>query len=402
MLRKEGIIPELGVISGPPFRHMIGATGTFGPTGAEPRFNAAAADSTPEERAVPALGDLRDRYPSDISQMTVLRLFGIRTAGQRNTWSPKRCVPFIVVNVSPLLLAAVEQMLHPAKTSRMVPYFGWLAYYCAVNFVVVLCQWSGCRLFNAIAQSIDEMLTIRGRAELHAWLDRGNPQRRQLRYMLLGSVIAVVTLFELSTIHRLTDHLYIGLASYMSVALTGAAGANCLYWILRAARLSRLITRRGHIRLWWMSPANTPGIECLSRWYRIVTAWAALGGTIAFAPAVYISRYVPGDRVFAIIKWGLAITLMLSVALFGLYSHWRLSATVTEKRIASLRRLKRALPQQPPIGSGQVDEESMRLFDLFSRVSGSPTGVVNNQTIASMTLTLLTGAIPLIITLLIR
>ena len=84
--------------------------------------------------------------------------------------------------------------------------------------------------------------------------------------------------------HNVTAHLYIDAASYASVAITGAGAANSLYWILRAARLSRLITQWRNIRLLWISPGRTPGIESLSRWYRIVTLWGALGVAIAFAP----------------------------------------------------------------------------------------------------------------------
>ena len=60
------------------------------------------------------------------------------------------------------------------------------AYYAGVDFVVVWCQWYGCRVFYSITHSVDRMLTDDGRTVTHAWIDRGIPQLRQVRYMILG------------------------------------------------------------------------------------------------------------------------------------------------------------------------------------------------------------------------
>ncbi|WP_147995586.1 hypothetical protein [Streptomyces sp. uw30] len=93
---------------------------------------------------------------------------------------------------------------------------------------------------------------------------------------------------------------------------------------------------------------------------------------------------------------------MLSLVTFVLYSHWRLSLAVAERRMATLRRLNSAMPRRPPGRPQQFDEETQRVYELFKEVSGSPLGMVNSQTVASVTLSILTGIVPVAIALLVR
>lgn len=348
-----------------------------------------------------ALGDLRGRYAADLAQVTVLRCFGIQAVGTRNVWRPTRAIPFVLVNLLPLALATAWQLWRPVRSPGVALYFGCLVFYLLVNFLVVLCQWHGCRTFHAIVHSVDRMLTDDGRTEVHAWIDRGVPQSRQVRHMLLGSLAAVLCLHVVSTVEGVDERLHISPASYLCVALTGAAGANCVYWLLRAARLAALITRWRNIRLWWIAPGRTPGIECLSRWYRIVTLWGAAGSAIPFAPVVHICRYVPGTAA-TVVKWTLVAIVLTCMLAFGLYSQWRLSVAVAEKRLNSLQRISRGLPSHPPSRADEVDEGTSRLYDLFDQVNGSPSGVIAGQTIASTALTLVAGALPVTVTLIAR
>ncbi|MER5432149.1 hypothetical protein [Streptomyces sp. NPDC002588] len=348
-----------------------------------------------------ATPQLRERLATDISRIMVLRLFGVRAAGSRNLWNRKAGVLFISVSYAPPIVVAVSQIRNPAVLFQG-DFFLWLTYYSTVNLVVVLCQWSGCRVLYYSIASVDEILTARGRRRFHEWIDRGTAPSRQLRYMAGGATVSVAAVYALSKAHLLTDQKLLMAAAFAAVAMTGAAGANCLYWILRAAKLSRVITATGCLSLWWVAPASTPGMENLARWYRLVTAWSAIGLTVSFAPVIYLSRHAPENKLLSAVKWTFAVALMSALILLVLYSHWRLSLAVTERRIATLRRLNHAMPQRPPVRPQEFDDEVQRIHGLFKDVSSGPLGMVNSQTLASMVLALLTGTVPLVVTLLVR
>jgi hypothetical protein len=246
------------------------------------------------------------------------------------------------------------------------------------------------------------MLTVEGRDIVHSWIDRGLRPWRQVRWMLVGSAVSTFALFAMTTVDGLTRHLYVDAASYVTVAITGAAGASSLFWFFRAARLARLITKWRNIRLWWFAPARTPGLECLSRWYRIVTLLGAVGAAVGFAPIIYLASYVPGSGVYLATKWGLAAIMLAAILLFGFYSQWRLSAAVTQKRLSVLHRISRLLPRHPPALGAPVGEQAARLYELFAQVQSTPTGVIDSQTVASTILAMATGLIPVAVTLLIR
>lgn len=344
---------------------------------------------------------LSDRYPGDLARVTVLRCFGIRASGSRNTWNPKHSLPFLAVILVPLVLALGHQALgHPTAQGRTGYYF-WLSYYVVLDLFVVLAQWVGCRAFHQAASSIDRMLTRRGRDAVDGWIDRGLRPGRQERWMGVGAVGSCLTVWALSTVHEVSLHMYIDLASYLNASLAGAAGANSLFWLLRASRLSRIVTKWGCLRLAWPAPARTPGIEALSRWYRIVTLWSVAGAAVAFAPWVWLSPYVARSGAFLVTKWVLAGILLVAIVLFGFYSQWRLSQAVLEKRAAVLRMLARRLPRRIP-GNRPLTEDEVQMAELFTSVSESPSGMIDGQTLAATLLSVAAALVPLAVAALVR
>lgn len=352
---------------------------------------------------MPPSSALNDRYHRDLARVVVLRWFGIRAdnRARKNVWSPRGSTLYFAVILAPPVIAAVHQWWgHPTSRGRSA-YLFWICYYVPLDLILVLAAWSGCRAFHRALPSVDRMLTPRGAREVHAWISRGLRPWRQERWMLTGSAVACLMLWALSDVEQVVQHMYIDAASYVSVTVSGAGGANGLYWLFRASRLSRIITKTGHLRLTWSAPARTPGIEALSRWYRIVTLWCVFGAALAFAPWVWLSPFVAQNGAYLTTKWVVAAIILLSILLYGFYSQWRLSQAVLEKRMAVLRVMERRLPKQPP-GTRPFTEHEKQLVELFTKVSESPSGVVNAQTLASTLVSVAAVLVPLAVAALVR
>lgn len=350
---------------------------------------------------MPSQGDLNDRYAADMAQVVVLRMAGVRASGTTATWQAKRCWPFAVAVGLPYVAAGVHLVFSNAAP-KFQAYGMWLLYYTLVNICIVLGLWVGCRGFHAMCDSLDRMLTPTGRTAVHAWIDRGISAKRQWRYALIGAVGAVAVMFGVQHALGITPHLFVDVASYMVVVVTGAAAANSNYWMIRAIRLARIVTNPRNVKLLWFAPARTIGLERVARWYRFVTLMAAAGLCLAFIPVVYASGIDPGNDLLITVKWTLAGMFMVAVAVFGLYSQWRLSWIVEQARAVSIRRLGEALPARAPRRASDISEEDARVNDLLSYVIASPNTAVNGQTLASTLLAMLTGALPFIVTVMFR
>lgn len=344
---------------------------------------------------------LSDRYAADLARVTVLRWFGIRASGSRNTWNPWHSLPFLAVILCPLAFALGRQVLAGPTEQGWGAYCFWLSYCVLLDLFVVLAQWVGCRAFHRAAPSVDRMLTRRGKDAVHGWIDRGMRPGRQERWMLLGALASCLTVWALSTVGEVSRHMHIDAMSYATVSMSGAAGANSLFWLLRASRLSRLVTKWGCLKLAWPAPARTPGIEALSRWYRIVTLWTMAGSAVAFGPWVWLSPYVARSGAFLVTKWVLVGIVLVAVVLFGFYSQWRLSQAVLEKRAAVLNTLARRLPRRIP-GSRPLTDDEAQMAELFTAVSESPSGVIDGQTVAATLLSVAAALVPLAVAFLVR
>ncbi|QIQ05863.1 hypothetical protein [Streptomyces liangshanensis] len=351
---------------------------------------------------VPNQGDLDRRYAADMAQVVVLRMAGVRASGTTATWRANRCWPFVVAVGLPYIAAGVHLVFFSTTAPKFRAYGMWLLYYTLVNLLVVLGQWVGCRGFHAMCDSLDRMLTPAGRVAVHAWIDRGISAKRQWRYVMLGAVGAVAAMFGVQRALGTTPHLFVDVASYMVIVVTGAAAANSNYWMIRAIRLARIVTNPRNVKLLWFAPSRTIGLERVARWYRFVTLVAAAGLCLAFVPIVYVSRIDPGNDLLITIKWVLAGTFMVAITLFGLYSQWRLSWIVEQARAVSIRRLEEALPPRAPRRASDISEADARVNDLLSYVIASPNTAVNGQTLASTLLAMFAGALPFIVTVLLR
>ena len=351
---------------------------------------------------MPNRGDLKQRYAADMAQVVLLRAAGVRASGGRAAWKARYCWPLAGAVVLPYVAAWIHLTFCATQTPRFVAFALWLLYYTLVTFCMLVSQWVGCRAFHAMCESMDDMLTPRGRTAVHAWIDRGISPKRQWKYALMGSGLAVTVLLFVQIALGTTPRLFIDAASYMVVAVTGAGAANSNYWLIRAIRLSRIVTNVRNVKLLWFAPARTIGLERIARWYRFITFMAALGLCLAFAPVVYVSEIAPGNDLLVTIKWTLAGVFMVAVGIVGLYSQWRLSWVVEQSRASSVQRLSEALPSRVPARASDISDADARVNDLLSYLIASPNSAVNGQTLASTLLAMLTGALPFIVTVLVR
>jgi hypothetical protein len=351
--------------------------------------------------SLPQLPPLNDRYQYDLARVTVLRWFGIRADSTGNTWSPGDSALFVAAILSPLVVAGLHQTFwHPTAQGRGA-YFFWLGYYVGTDLITVLGQWVGCRAFHRALPSVDRMLTPHGAWEVHCWIERGMRPWRQQRWMLVGAAFSCATVWALSTAHQVTDHMSIDVASYLTVVMTGAAGANSLFWLVRAARLARIVTKPGNLRLVWSAPARTPGIEALSRWHRSITLAVVGGAAVAFAPWVWLAPYVGHEGVYLATKWVVAGLIIVAIVLFGFYPQWRLSQAVMAKRTAVLHVLSHRLPRHLP-GGRVLTEDEAKDVDLYEKVSQSPSSVIDGQTVAATLLSVGGVLVPLAVAALAR
>ncbi|MFJ6630700.1 hypothetical protein ACIQMR_04690 [Streptomyces sp. NPDC091376] len=337
-----------------------------------------------------------------MARVVLLRMAGVRASGTVATWRAKLCWPFALALGLPYVAAVVHLGWFASAVPPFHAYGMWLLYYTGVNIIVALGQWVGCRAFHAMCDSLDRMLTPVGRTAVHAWIDRGISPKRQWRYVAFGAVGAILVMFGVQRALGTTPRLFVDIASYMVVVVTGAGAANSTYWLLRAVRLARIVTNPRNVKLLWFAPSRTIGLERVARWYRFVTLMAAVGFCLAFVPVAYASRIDPGNGLLIVMKWTLAGVFMITITLFCFYSQWRLSWIVEQARAVSIRRLEEALPPRAPRLAADISEADARVNDLLSYVIASPNTAVNGQTLASTLLAMLTGALPFIVTVLLR
>ncbi|WP_189702391.1 hypothetical protein [Streptomyces chromofuscus] len=337
-----------------------------------------------------------------MENVILLRMAGVRASTTRATWQAKHCWPLTLAVGLPHVAAGVHLLCFSTSVPKFQAFGMWLVYYTLITVFLVVCQWVGCRAFHAMCDSLDAMLTPRGHTAVHAWIDRGISAKRQWRYAGIGALGALAVLYGIQAAIGTTSHLFVDVASYMVVAVIGAAAANSNYWMIRAIRLARIVTNPRNVKLLWFAPARTIGLERVARWYRFVTLVAAFGLCLAFAPVAYLSELAPGNTLVITIKWTLAGSFMVAVALFGLYSQWRLSWLVEQSRAVSIQRLSEALRPRPPRRASEISEGDARVYDLLSYLISSPNSAVNGQTLASTLLAMLTGAVPFIVTVMIK
>ncbi|MGH4032914.1 hypothetical protein ACQB60_28720 [Actinomycetota bacterium Odt1-20B] len=352
---------------------------------------------------MPQRGDLYRRWPSgDIPNIVVLRLTGMSmspSGGRR--WARGQTLAFALVTLAPALLAAVAIGTGLAHKQDVLSHFGWTAFFVGLDVIAIALHWWVCWLFLGVTEDLDAMLTPVGRTAVHDWLDRKTSRGRQLRAMLIGSVLLAGGLLTANTLASGGarggdgDSVFVAVMSYATVALTGALYGSSGYWLLNAGRLATTVSRRGHAKLLWSAPARTPGMEKMSAAYRLASLMISLGTAAGLVP-VLSWAYSGGrhDTSVSVVKWAIIASTVIMAAVFSLLPQWRLSMAISEAKAESLRRISELLPDEVPTAQRPVDEQTARNIELLAMVASSPSSTITGQTVAAVILALLGVAVP--------
>ncbi|KAB2352685.1 hypothetical protein [Actinomadura rudentiformis] len=136
--------------------------------------------------------------------------------------------------------------------------------------------WVGWRYAERNAPPVAELLCASpDRDDIVRWLDRCQGRGRQIACGLAGAVIGVVGAFV--DLNRSGGHDVSFLLAYLPAMWTGFLGGGVLYWVTVTAWVPHKLRRCRNLRLTWMDPAHTPGIERLCTCFALVAAGLGFG-----------------------------------------------------------------------------------------------------------------------------
>ncbi|MEV0735425.1 hypothetical protein AB0I51_05545 [Streptomyces sp. NPDC050549] len=309
---------------------------------------------------------------------------------------------FAAVVAAPFALALAHDLIAQISTDTLSRRYFWLAYFSFVDVLCVWSQWVSCHMFHSLTPDLDDMLSARGKGAVHGWLDAKTSAVAQGTVMMSGAGSAAFLVYIASRSPKMTQLLSIDLASYVSAAITGACVFNCMYWLAQGAHFARVVTRPGYLELSWISPANTPGVELLVRCYRMGSLLAAVGSAACIFPWVYWMNHAEPTILLRIAKWFLVVLSAGVLIPISFVPQWRLSMAVSEYRISVIRRISRELPVHPPTQGSQLTNDLALRVDILEKVSSSPSGVIDKQSVAGALLALATALIPTLGQLMLR
>ncbi|MCJ1697935.1 hypothetical protein MT349_19305 [Rathayibacter caricis] len=247
--------------------------------------------------------------------------------------------------------------------------------------------------FLGITVPVWESLTSRGRKAYENWYERRRSGRDQLIWGFVSAVATGVALgFVQGAVEAEGGWLIIVPASYGVVVLTGFVVGAAAYWAAWGIWLCTLLSRRGHLRLYRLGPAYTPGVEELSR-LLLNTASAgifvvaALLTPVLIGTANLVDQRLDGVRGVLI---GICAATLVGVAVVPQLT---LSRAIRESRRSNLRRLTRQYDELEERAQsaargrfGRVrrllgrdaDGERVKVAEEIERLAGSPTSTIGS------------------------
>jgi hypothetical protein len=342
---------------------------------------------------------LRERYPHDIAAVLNLRLAGFTVVDGEPRQRPRSLVLLASLALLPLAFAVVLQVFEPAPAQLVWQHFGWHLYFATLTCLVFLSSWIGCRIFYDLTSDLENALTPEGLQEYHRWADSRTRLGPQLAGAMLAGVLAMIALAVAVNVPGMSNRLYVNASSYASVFITAFTVAGAVYWIGHGTVLAYRLTRDGMMRLMWVAPARTPGLERLARCYRVAFYLAALGSAACLTPLLYWAYRGPQSDWLGAVKSGLLLVSFASTAAVAVLPQWWLSDVVSATRQATLAQLQSRLP--PAADSVDLtDRELSTLQGLIKLASDSPQTTVSDRTIAALilgvTLSLAPNLVPFI------
>lgn len=347
-----------------------------------------------------SVSNLHYRYSHDIGNVLVLRCFGVWAKDGRVRWRLGPMLASLAVIASPLLLAASLACFQPVPPQLNVSYFGWLLYFMMLSIVVPLFAWGGVAVFHGLTPALAKSLTASGRAAYDEWADVSTATLPQALFGALVSVAAVVALWLVSLGSGISEILHITTASYLSVAVTGFFVAGGGYWIGAGTILSWPLTREGNMQASWYAPVATPGIELLSRCYRLGFYGASVGVGLCLFPILSWAYAVPQNWLIGLLKAALFLLCLLSVLGIAILPQWRLTRLVAEQRRQAFIAIVDQLADSPgALAPEHLDARSAYLLGWLQTLVSSRPSTISESAAVGILLGAATALLPYFIQL---
>ncbi|MEU7583705.1 hypothetical protein AB0B50_39710 [Streptomyces sp. NPDC041068] len=347
-------------------------------------------------------GDLYRRWPTrDVPNIVILRIAGLRmspSGGRR--WVRRQTLVFALACLGPALLAAVAIATGLTHKRDVLSHFGWTAFFVGLDVIAVAVHWWVCRLFLAVSEDLDAILTPPGRTAVHSWIDAKTSRGRQVRAMVIGGVLLAGGLLTADTLAADGvrggdgDSLFVAVTSYATVTWSGVLYGSSGYWLLNGGRMATVVSRRGNVKLLWSAPARTPGMEKMSSAYRLASLMVSLGTAAGLVPVLSWAYSGPQDTSVSVVKWSVIASTLVMAAVFSLLPQLHLSMAIGEAKSESLRKISALLPDDVPTHQVPVDEQTARNIELLAMVASSPSSTITGQTVASVILALMGATVP--------
>lgn len=218
--------------------------------------------------------------------------------------------------------------------------FVWLTEWAVVDFLLLIAPLRIAERAISAGDAVDAMADTATSGDFAPcepwwlpWSTRWMRHDRQALAFLFGLIGAGLTTIPVAD--ALHTHLTLGVIAYAQQAVTGALGASAAYLGLAALDLCRelaLINRRQDFRVTWWAPAKTPGIEELSRTFR-VSAILSFVIALLFSPPI-VWAYLTASRdaaLLAAVLFALVGTLALLLSVTWLPHLWLSQVVQREK-----------------------------------------------------------------------
>lgn len=336
------------------------------------------------------------RYSHDIANVLGLRVAGYYAVDGKVKWKPWPALASLAAISSPLALAAMDSCVHPVPAAQQGAYVGWLSYFAALAVVATVFSRIGVETFHRLTPYLEDALTEDGRLAYDRWSDVSTSLLPQALAGVVTAVAAVVALLLTSGIPGIGTELYVSIASYWSLAVTGFYISGGPYWILAGTILSVPLTEPRRMQLNQYSPSLTPGLELLARCYNLAFVLCALGVSLVLIPMLSWAYSAPSSPMVFWIKGFLFVAGFGAVVTVALVPQYRLSHAVAESRRAELTRVTSALARNQA-SPAKEDASQAVLLTQLQTLTASPPATVASSTIVAVIVGLLSVAFPYVI-----
>lgn len=341
---------------------------------------------------------LRDRYPSDIAGMMPLRIVGCYRAGSNVRYGLVRRIAWAVVAAGIVAWQTGIGIGSSDPLHSLLRSTTWSLYFCAAMILVVFALHVTTQRFLNLSTAVSEMLTPQGRSSYDAWYRRCSRRLPQWVSGLGLAVVAIVALGALQFVLGDTGPIEINAPSYVIIALVGFFVGTAAYWTIACIILCILWGRKGMLRLYPLAPANTPGIEALSRLVLYVLFGVVILAIVMLFPTLYATStlsfsQLPGAT--AVIATVLQTVLLglcgLTAVGVGIVPQEALSAAIRRQRHGTMRKLAKSMAE-----NHSADERD-RLDQRYLAVAASPTSSLGSGNVVQIVVASATAFAPFVI-----